>query len=133
MSKSFAPEFLNRIDDVIIFNNLSKDDISQIIDIEMKGIISRIMDIGYSVKISQKAKDFIAEKGFDKHFGARPLKRAIQRYFEDPLAEEIISTNINEGDNIKVDLNKENTELKIKVIKSKKKRKSLDEEIGKSS
>ena len=99
----------------------------------MKGIISRIMDIGYSVKISQKAKDFIAEKGFDKHFGARPLKRAIQRYFEDPLAEEIISTNINEGDNIKVDLNKENTELKIKVIKSKKKRKSLDEEIGKSS
>ena len=133
LSKSFAPEFLNRIDDVIIFNNLSKDDISQIIDIEMKGIISRIMDIGYSVKISQKAKDFIAEKGFDKHFGARPLKRAIQRYFEDPLAEEIISTNINEGDNIKVDLNKENTELKIKVIKSKKKRKSLDEEIGKSS
>ena len=90
-------------------------------------------DIGYKVKISQKAKDFIAERGFDKNFGARPLKRAIQRYFEDPLAEEIISTNIKEGDNIKVDLNKDNSELKIKVIKSKKKRKSLDEEIGETS
>ena len=133
LSKSFAPEFLNRIDDVIIFNNLSKDDIILIIDIEMKGIIERIMDIGYSVKISQKAKDFIADKGFDKNFGARPLKRAIQRYFEDPLAEEIIRTNIQEGDNIKVDLNKDNTELTIKVIKSKNKRKSLDGEIEKTN
>ena len=133
LSKSFAPEFLNRIDDVIIFNNLSKDDIILIIDIEMKGIIERIMDIGYSVKISQKAKDFIADKGFDKNFGARPLKRAIQRYFEDPLAEEIIRTNIQEGDNIKVDLNKDNTELTIKVVKSKNKRKSIDEEIEKTN
>lgn len=133
LSKSFAPEFLNRIDDVIIFNNLSKDDINLIIDIEMKGIIDRIMDIGYSVKISQKAKDFIAERGFDKNFGARPLKRAIQRYFEDPLAEEIISSNIKEGDNIKVDLNKDNTELSIKVVKSKKKRKSIDEEVEKTN
>ena len=99
----------------------------------MKGIIDRIMDIGYSVKISQKAKDFIAERGFDKNFGARPLKRAIQRYFEDPLAEEIISSNIKEGDNIKVDLNKDNTELSIKVVKSKKKRKSIDEEVEKTN
>ena len=133
LSKSFAPEFLNRIDDVIIFNNLSKDDIILIIDIEMKGILERIMDIGYSVKISQKAKDFIADKGFDKNFGARPLKRAIQRYFEDPLAEEIIRTNIQEGDNIKVDLNKDNTELTIKVIKSKNRSKSLDGEIEKTN
>ena len=133
LSKSFAPEFLNRIDDVIIFNNLSKDDIILIIDIEMKGILERIMDIGYSVKISQKAKDFIADKGFDKNFGARPLKRAIQRYFEDPFFEEIIRTNIQEGDNIKVDLNKDNTELTIKVIKSKNRSKSLDGEIEKTN
>ena len=121
LSKSFAPEFLNRIDDVVIFNSLTKENINQIIDIEMKGILSRIKDIGYSVKISENAKDFISEKGYDKNFGARPLKRAIQKYFEDPLAEEIISSNISEGDSIKVDLKKDKTGLVIKVTKSKKK------------
>jgi len=121
LSKSFAPEFLNRIDDVIIFNSLNKEHINKIIDIEMKDILKRIMEIGYSVKISQKAKDFIAEKGFDKNFGARPLKRAIQKYFEDPLAEEIIHSNIVEGDSIKVDLNKEGDKLVMKLVKQKKK------------
>ena len=121
LSKSFAPEFLNRIDDVIIFNSLNKEHINKIIDIEMKDILKRIMEIGYSVKISQKAKDFIAEKGFDKNFGARPLKRAIQKYFEDPLAEEIIHSNIMEGDSIKVDLNKEGDKLVMKAVKQKKK------------
>ena len=126
MSKSFAPEFLNRIDDVVIFNSLTKEDINQIIDIEMKGILTRIKDIGYSVKISKNAKDFLSEKGYDKNFGARPLKRAIQKYFEDPLAEEIISSNISEGDSIKVDLKKDKTGLIIKVSKSKKKNISSD-------
>ena len=74
MSKEFAPEFLNRIDDIVIFNSLTKENINQIIDIEMKGILSRIKDIGYTVKISEKAKDFLSEKGYDKNFGARPLK-----------------------------------------------------------
>ena len=87
----------------------------------MKGILSRIKDIGYTVKITENAKDFIAEKGYDKNFGARPLKRAIQKYFEDPLAEEIIASNVSEGDSIKVDLKKDNTGLAIKVSKSKKK------------
>ena len=112
---------LSRIDDVIIFNSLNKEHINKIIDIEMKDILKRIMEIGYSVKISQKAKDFIAEKGFDKNFGARPLKRAIQKYFEDPLAEEIIHSNIVEGDSIKVDLNKEGDKLVMKLVKQKKK------------
>ena len=121
LSKSFAPEFLNRIDDVVIFNSLTKENINLIIDIEMKGILTRIKDIGYTVKISENAKDFIAEKGYDKNFGARPLKRAIQKYFEDPLAEEIIASNVSEGDSVKVDLKKDNTGLTIKVSKSKKK------------
>ena len=121
LSKSFAPEFLNRIDDVIIFNSLNKEHINKIIDIEMEDILKRIMEIGYSVKISGKAKDFIADKGFDKNFGARPLKRAIQKYFEDPLAEEIIHSNIMEGDNIKVDLNKEGDKLVMKLVKQRKK------------
>jgi ATP-dependent Clp protease ATP-binding subunit ClpC len=118
LSKSFAPEFLNRIDDVVIFNSLSKENIDNIIDIEMYDILSRIKEIGYNVKISEKAKDFIAEKGFDRHFGARPLKRAIQKYFEDPLAEEIIKSNLKEGDSIKVDLNKDKSELIMKLVKS---------------
>ena len=98
LKKAFSPEFLNRIDDVIVFNSLDKEDINKIIDIEMKNLLKRIGTLGYSVKISEEAKDFIAEKGFDAKFGARPLKRAIQKYFEDPLSEEIINAQIKEGD-----------------------------------
>jgi len=119
LKKAFSPEFLNRIDDVIVFNNLDKEDINKIIDIEMKNLLKRIGALGYSVKISAKAKDFIAEKGFDAKFGARPLKRAIQKYFEDPLSEEIINAQIKEGDAIKVSLNKEKSALEIKIIKPK--------------
>ncbi len=122
LKRAFAPEFLNRIDDVIIFNNLCKKDITQIIDIEMNSLLERINILGYTVKISKKAKDFIAEKGFDARFGARPLKRAIQKYFEDPLSEEIINAQIKEGDNISVDLNKEKTHLKIQIAKVKNKK-----------
>ncbi len=119
LKKAFSPEFLNRIDDVIVFNNLNKGDINQIIDIEMKNLLKRIGTLGYSVKISEEAKDFIAEKGFDAKFGARPLKRAIQKYFEDPLSEEIINAQIKEGDAIKVSLNKEKSALEMKIIKPK--------------
>tara|TARA_B110000196_G_C20683420_1_gene447478 strand:- start:55 stop:576 length:522 start_codon:yes stop_codon:yes gene_type:complete len=122
LKKSFAPEFLNRIDDIIIFNNLSKEDINKIIDIEMDDILKRIEEIGYKVKISEQAKDFIADKGFDVNFGARPLKRAIQKYFEDPLAEEIINSKIGDGDTIKVSLNKDKTALTIKKVSKTKKR-----------
>ena len=98
LKKAFAPEFLNRIDDVVIFNSLSKDDILKIIDIELDKLFNRINTLGYEVKLTEKAKSYIADKGFDEKYGARPLSRAIQKYIEDPLAEEIIQKNIKEGD-----------------------------------
>ena len=123
LKKAFAPEFLNRIDDVIVFNSLEKKDIDKIIDIEMNSLLRRIDTLGYTVKISEEAKDFISEKGFDSKFGARPLKRAIQKYFEDPLSEEIISAKIKEGDTIKVNLNKDKSALTMKITKPKRKSK----------
>ena len=123
LKRAFSPEFLNRIDDIILFNNLEKIHINKIIDIEMNSTIQRINALGYTVKITEQAKDFIAEKGFDIKFGARPLKRAIQKYFEDPLSEEIINSKIKEGDNIDVKLHKNKTELIINIKKPKKKKK----------
>ena len=123
LKRAFSPEFLNRIDDVIVFNSLDKEDINKIIDIEMDSLLKRISTLGYSVKISKEAKDFIADKGFDAKFGARPLKRAIQKYFEDPLSEEIISAQIKEGDAIKVSLNKDKSALEMKITKPKGKQK----------
>lgn len=120
LKKAFAPEFLNRIDDVIVFNSLEKHDIDKIIDIEMEKLIIRIKDLGYTFTISEKAKDFIAEKGFDKQFGARPLKRAIQKYVEDALAEEIITSKIHEGDEIFMDLNEDSQELIVTIMKTEK-------------
>ena len=120
LKKAFAPEFLNRIDDVIIFNNLIIDDIHKIIDIELKKLFLRIEEIGYSIKLTKKAKDFIAEKGYDNQYGARPLKRAIQKYLEDELAEEIIKSKIQVGDNIKVDLNKDKSKLTLSSTINKK-------------
>ena len=128
LKRAFSPEFLNRIDDVIIFNSLNKEDINQIIDIEMNNLLKRIETLGYTVKISEEAKDFIAEKGFDAKFGARPLKRAIQKYFEDPLSEEIINAQIKEGDMIQVSLSKEKTTLEMKISKPKAKGKKKLEE-----
>ena len=115
LKKAFAPEFLNRIDDVIVFNALEKEDISKIIDIELVKLTDRIKDLGYELKLTDKAKDYIAEKGFDKQYGARPLNRAIQKYIEDALAEEIINSKIHEGDSITMDLDPKSNELKIKI------------------
>ncbi|GAA4773139.1 MULTISPECIES: ATP-dependent Clp protease ATP-binding subunit [Flavobacterium] len=120
LKKTFAPEFLNRIDDVIVFNALEKEDIDLIIEIELKKLYGRIKDLGYNLKLSDDAKAFIAEKGFDKQFGARPLKRAIQKYVEDALAEEIITSKIHEGDTIEMDLDKDLQELKVKIKKAQK-------------
>jgi ATP-dependent Clp protease ATP-binding subunit ClpC len=103
LKKAFAPEFLNRIDDVVIFDPLEKEDIHKIIDIELKNLYERIHNLGYTIQVSKKAKDFIVDKGWDEQFGARPLKRAIQKYVEDSLAEEIIRTKIAEGDKILID------------------------------
>ncbi|MBV7268099.1 ATP-dependent Clp protease ATP-binding subunit [Winogradskyella luteola] len=120
LKKAFAPEFLNRIDDVIVFNTLEKEDINKIIDIELVKLISRIKDLGYNLKLTDKAKDYIAEKGFDRQYGARPLNRAIQKYVEDALAEEIINAKIQEGDTITIDLDTKSDELKIKIKSSSK-------------
>ncbi|WP_422350783.1 ATP-dependent Clp protease ATP-binding subunit [Flagellimonas sp.] len=120
LKKAFAPEFLNRIDDVIVFNPLEREDIHKIIDIELDKLFSRIKDIGYDLKLSKKAKDYIAEKGFDKQYGARPLKRAIQKYIEDALAEEIVNSKLEEGDSIFMDLDEKKEELTIKIKKQEK-------------
>jgi ATP-dependent Clp protease ATP-binding subunit ClpC len=118
LKKTFAPEFLNRIDDVIVFNSLEKEDINLIIEIELKKLYVRIKDLGYTLNLSDKAKVFIADKGFDKQFGARPLKRAIQKYVEDALAEEIITSKINSGDEIFMDIEEGATELTVNVNKA---------------
>jgi ATP-dependent Clp protease ATP-binding subunit ClpC len=121
LKKSFAPEFLNRIDDVILFNSLSKEDIHKIIDIELAKLFARIDDLGFKIQLTNEAKDYIADKGFDKEYGARPLKRAIQKYLEDALAEEILTSKLAEGDTVKVDYDEKNSEIKMKVTKAKKK------------
>lgn len=120
LKKSFAPEFLNRIDDVIIFNSLEREDIHEIIDIELDKLLHRISDLGYHLTLSEEAKDYIADKGFDKQYGARPLKRAIQKYIEDALAEEIVSAKLDEGDAIFMDLDEKNKKLVIKIVKGEK-------------
>ena len=103
LKKTFDPEFLNRIDDVVIFNSLTRKDILKIIDIELEKLFKRINSLGYKVELTKVAKEYIAEKGFDEKYGARPLNRAIQKYIEDPLAEEIIKKKVKEGDLIKLD------------------------------
>jgi len=120
LKKTFAPEFLNRIDDVMVFNPLEREDIHKIIDIELDKLYQRINELGYKLSLSKSAKDYIADKGFDKEYGARPLKRAIQKYIEDALAEEIINSNLKEGDSISMDLDKKTNELVIKIKKQKK-------------
>ncbi|MDA1149050.1 MAG: ATP-dependent Clp protease ATP-binding subunit, partial [Bacteroidetes bacterium] len=118
LKKAFAPEFLNRIDDVIVFNALEKEDIFKIIDIELKKVLRRIEDLGYQIELSEKAREFIAEKGFDKQYGARPLKRAIQKYIEDLLAEEIVNNRLTEGDSIRLELAASADSLVVSALKT---------------
>ena len=120
LRKAFAPEFLNRIDDVIMFNALSREDIHLIIDIELNKLFGRVSALGYEIQITPEAKDYLSDRGYDAKYGARPLKRAIQKHVEDPLAEEIIKSNLKEGDTVVVGLNKEKEEITITVEKGKK-------------
>ncbi|MBW3518007.1 ATP-dependent Clp protease ATP-binding subunit [Flavobacterium sp. NKUCC04_CG] len=115
LKKAFAPEFINRIDDIVVFNTLEKEHIHAIIDIEIKKLYDRVAELGYTLELNIEAKDFIADKGFDRQFGARPLKRAIQKYVEDPLAEEIINSKIHAGDQIKMILSEDKESLKIEI------------------
>lgn len=124
LRKAFSPEFLNRIDDMIMFNSLKREDIHKIIDIELENLYKRIIDLGYQISMTDAAKDYIVERGYDEKFGARPLKRAIQKLIEDPLAEEIVSSNLQEGDTIVIDYEKDATDLNIQIEKGKGKSKT---------
>ena len=118
LSKAFAPEFINRVDDLVMFDQLSKESIYKIIDLELEGFYKRVKDLGFTIIISNEAKDFIASKGYDVQFGARPLKRAIQKYLEDEMAEMIILTSVSEGDTINVEFDKENQKIVMNVSKA---------------
>lgn len=128
LRKAFSPEFLNRIDDMILFKSLSRESIHKIIDLELVHLYKRIEELGYNIKIDKNSKDFIVDKGYDEKFGARPLKRAIQKYVEDPLAEKIINASITEGDTIEITLNKEKDALITKVVKGKSKKEDKKED-----
>ena len=116
LNKSFSPEFLNRIDEIITFDQLSLEAIIKIVDIELSGLIDRVTALGYNLEIDEKAKKFLATKGYDVQFGARPLKRAIQNYLEDALSELIITEGVHEGDTINVTVNQ--TEEGLLVCKA---------------
>jgi ATP-dependent Clp protease ATP-binding subunit ClpC len=120
LKKAFSPEFLNRLDDVVVFNSLTKDHIFKIIDISLGKLFSRITDLGYKIELTDKAKEFLADKGYDQQYGARPLNRAIQKYLEDAVAEEILKGDLSEGDVITADYPGEGTELVIAVKKKEK-------------
>ena len=120
LKKTFAPEFLNRIDDIVIFNALEKEDIDKIVEIELKVLILRIKNLGYELSLTSEAKSFISEKGFDKKNGARPLKRSIQKYIEDLLADQIVNNKIQEGDIIEIHYNKDDDFLNVKTLSNKK-------------
>ncbi len=129
LQKTFSPEFLNRIDDVIVFNSLGKEELYKIIDIVLQGVYSRLEKLGYGIELTNAAKDFLSEKGYDPQFGARPLHRAIQKFVEDPLAEEILNANINEGDTIVADLDTEaKDKLKFEIRKKAKPKKAKEEQ-----
>jgi ATP-dependent Clp protease ATP-binding subunit ClpC len=119
LRKAFSPEFLNRVDDMVMFKSLGRPEIHKIIDLELDYLYDRIKNLGYFIEMSEKAKDFIVDKGYDEKFGARPLKRAIQKYIEDPLAEEIINTHLSEGDMIFLDIEEGKDELTLKINKPK--------------
>ena len=128
LKRFFSPEFLNRIDDVIVFNSLEKEDITKILELSLAELVTRIDQIGFKIKLSKAAKEYLAEKGFDSDFGARPLNRAIQKYLEDPLAEEILKSDIKDGDIIAVDFDKKKDELTFKKEKAKKKKEEKETE-----
>ena len=123
LSKQFSPEFLNRLDEIITFDQLDLDAIKRIIDVELKSVFKRIGDMGYQIQLSDAAKEFVATKGYDVQFGARPLKRAIQNYIEDGICELILADTISQGDTIAIDKHPEKEELKFEVLKNKVSRK----------
>ncbi|MBO9674086.1 MAG: ATP-dependent Clp protease ATP-binding subunit [Sphingobacteriaceae bacterium] len=133
LKRAFAPEFLNRVDDVVVFNSLGKDEIFRIIDIELKALFGRVHTLGYEIALTDNAKEYIADKGFDSNFGARPLKRAIQKYLEDPIAEEILKGELAEGDVLEIDYDKTTQLIAINHKKGEKKKEEPKQEEDSSS
>src|SRR6056297_2350880 len=122
LKRVFNPEFLNRIDDVIVFHPLEKKHIFEIIDIMQKDLFKRVEELGISIEMDKTAKEFLVEKGYDPQFGARPLRRAIQKYVEDPMAEAILSDDLGEGDTIAVSHKKDAEEMSFKTKHATKKK-----------
>ncbi|MGV3541441.1 MAG: ATP-dependent Clp protease ATP-binding subunit [Rufibacter sp.] len=133
LKKTFSPEFLNRLDDVIVFNSLVKEDIHKIIDISLAKLLGRVKTLGYTIEITDKAKDFVAEKGYDSKYGARPLNRAITKYMEDPIAEEILKAELAQGDIIKIDYEEGKEELVFSNRKNKDAVKDTSDELPDAS
>jgi ATP-dependent Clp protease ATP-binding subunit ClpC len=129
LKRTFSPEFLNRIDDVVIFNSLTKENIFEIIDILMKGVMKRLVNLGFGMELTLQAKEFIADKGYDQQFGARPLHRAIQKYLEDPLAEEILNMNVKQGDVLIADLDELKEKIFFKLQSSTQQKETSTEEV----
>ncbi len=129
LKRTFSPEFLNRIDDVVVFNSLTKENIFEIIDILMKGVMKRLSNLGFSMELTEEAKNFIADKGYDSQFGARPLHRAIQKYLEDPLAEEILNMSIKSGDIMVATLDESKEKIKFTLKKEEEKKKEKKSEV----
>jgi ATP-dependent Clp protease ATP-binding subunit ClpC len=127
LKRTFSPEFLNRIDDVVVFNSLSRENIFEIIDIVMQGVVKRLTNLGLTMELTAEAKTFIADKGYDAQFGARPLHRAIQKYLEDPLAEEILNMNIKNGDVMVAELDETGEKIRF-VLKQEEKKKEIKSE-----
>ncbi len=127
LKRTFSPEFLNRIDDVVVFNSLSKEHIFEIIDIVMKGVTKRLTNLGLVLELSPEAKSFIADKGYDAQFGARPLHRAIQKYLEDPLAEDILNMNIKDGDVMIAEMDEAGEKIRFVLKKEEKKKEKKSE------
>ena len=121
LKRTFAPEFLNRVDDVVMFNALEKSDIHKIIEIEIREVVKRVKEMGYGIELTDKAMDFITEKGWDEQYGARPLKRAVQKYVEDVVAEAIISSNLHIGDTINIEVADNGEETVANVIRAEQK------------
>jgi ATP-dependent Clp protease ATP-binding subunit ClpC len=121
LKRFFSPEFLNRIDDVIVFSSLEKNSIIKILDLTLEKLLKRIEDLGFKVKVTDAAKEFLADKGFDPDMGARPLARTIQKFMEDPIAEELLKMEMNEGDTIEIDYDKEANTGELKISSSGKK------------
>ncbi|MFC1224794.1 ATP-dependent Clp protease ATP-binding subunit ClpC [Pedobacter suwonensis] len=133
LKRAFAPEFLNRVDDVVVFNSLGKEEIFKIIDIELKALFGRVHTLGYEIVLTDNAKEYIADKGFDSNFGARPLKRAIQKYLEDPIAEEILKGELTEGDVLEIDYDKTTELVSINHKKGESKKEEPKQEEDSSS